>query len=108
MIKTFDNYNTRFGKNSFFESKPLSYWQFKDEYLGIHKVLNGENKGKIQFRFFNNKKNDFSDKYSVMSGSALLLGTKYVNYTEIREITIENALFRKVQINTIEYIFNNL
>ena len=105
-INFFDAYATQFGKN-FFDSKPKSYWVFKDEYLGIHKILYGVNEGKIQFRFFNDIKNDFSNKFSMMSGSVLLLNTKYVDYSEIRQITIGNKS-RKVQTNTKEYIFNTL
>jgi hypothetical protein len=104
-IKFFYNY-TQFEKNSYFLPIHVGpHWQFKDEYLGIHKILHGVNEGKIQFIFFNDKKNNFSDKYSLMSGSAMILDTKYVDNIEIRKIIIEPPL-KKLFVNTKEYILN--
>ena len=85
----------------------LSYWQYSDKFLKIHKILNGANKGKIQFRFFDKDAgvgNEFSNKYSMMFGATKLLNTKYVDLPEIREITLGPVLFRKVPTNTMESI----
>lgn len=90
-----------------FEKSNDSYWVFEDEYLKIHKILHGANKGKILFRIFNPKENNFNDKFSMMYGAAIILGTKYTNYPQIREIKLGPIKFRKVQPNTIDAIISN-
>ena len=79
-------------------------WVYSDEFLKIHKILHGENKGKIQFIFFNI--DAFDEKYSMMYGVAKLLDTKYANLPEIRGITIGPIKFRKVPENTMVSIIN--
>ena len=81
-----------------------SYWAFEDDYLKIHKILHGTNRGKIQFRT-PNKENPYTlNKFSMMYGASVLLDTKYVNLPEIREIEIGRELFRKVATNTMDSI----
>lgn len=84
-----------------------SYWAYSDNFIKIHKILNGVNKGKIQFRFFDENASHgqyFSYKCSMMFGVAKLLDTKYANLPEIRDITIGSIKFRKTHSNTIEHI----
>jgi hypothetical protein len=89
----------------FFDTE--SYFVFSDDSVKIHKILYGENKGKIQFRFFNEKGQEFSDKYSMMAGVAKLLNTKYANLSKVREITLGPVLFRKVPTNTMNSIITS-
>jgi hypothetical protein len=91
----------------FFESfEKQNYWAYEDNFLRIHKILNPPNNGKILFRFYDEKSNDFNIKYSMMAGCAKLLGTKYENNPEVRSITLGNR-FREVKVNTMDSIFRN-
>lgn len=95
-LKIYDNFYT---SNSY--KKPFVFTEVK---LKIHKIPNGVNKDKITFRFFNKINNDYTDKCSLMLGCARVIGTKYENNTEIRNIEIGGDKFRKVLYNTVETI----
>lgn len=80
-----------------------SYFEFEDDYLKIHKIKNGENKGKIFFKFF--------EDYALIASSSLMLGcakildSKYEKDKNIRDIEISGHIkFRKIQPNTMEAI----
>jgi len=92
LIKLFEEYNT-------------DYLAFNDEYLSIHKILNGANKGKIRFILHDPLTGGGDYKYSMMGGCGYILGTKYDKMPEVRNITVGG--FRKVPTNTMEHIFND-
>jgi len=90
-------------KIKLFEEYNKDYLAFNDEYLSIHKILYGPNKGKIRFLF-----HDFGDSlipasYSMMYGCSIILGTKYEKIPQIRQITTEK--FKTVATNTMSCIY---
>lgn len=98
-LKKYDNFYT---SNSY-----KGPFVFTDDYkLKIHKIPNGINKDKITFRFFNKINNDYTDRCSLMLGCARVIGTKYENDTELRNIEIGGSKFRKNHYITIEAIIN--
>lgn len=88
-----------------------SAYPYEDNYLKIHKIKQGPNKGKIQFRFiiptdnmFYSKK-DEENKSSMVLGCVKILDTKYENNSQIRKIELGPVRFRKVAPNTMESVF---
>jgi hypothetical protein len=83
--------------------------RYEDDYLKIHKIKEGPNKGKIIFKF--NEKIDRGldwSSLSVMSGCAKILDTKYEKIPEIRNIELsDDKKFRRVHSNSIDVILQN-
>jgi len=93
-LKIYENFDESFKK---------PYFAFEDDFLTIHKINNGVNKGKILFKFLD--KTGFDNPYSMTLGCAKILDSEYENYSDIREIKIEGR-FIKVQKNTAEAILH--
>lgn len=78
--------------------------QFENDYLKIHKITEGPNKGKILFKFNENNDTKWSS-LSMVSGCAEILDTKYENIPEIRNVELsDNEKFRNVHGNTIDVV----
>jgi len=86
-----------------FESRKYPAIQFKDENLTIWKITEGVHKGNIKFKFYKEIDKEYTDIYSIMSGSAKILDTEYEHNEKIREITTD-LKNRKVSTNTIDTI----
>jgi uncharacterized protein YpbB len=88
-----------------YESTDYPAIQFQDEYLIVHKVTEGPNKGLIKFKVYEESSERYSITYSMLYGAAFLLDSKYETNEQIRNIKLENiAKFRKVNDNTIDAI----
>lgn len=88
-----------------YESTDYPAIQFQDEYLIVHKVTEGTNKGLIKFKVYEESSERYSITYSMLYGAAFLLDSKYETNEQIRNIKLENiAKFRKVNDNTIDAI----
>jgi hypothetical protein len=91
----------------FFVSKIRDVDRYIDEFLYVYKIK-GFAKGKIIFKLYNKDAREADQKwstFSMLSGCAQILDTKYENKPEIRNITLGSAKFRKVMPNTIDRVF---
>lgn len=96
-----------------FESEYINPFPYQDNYLRIHKIKQGPNKGKIHFIFIipteydtvKHIKKDEENKYSMVLGCIKILDTEYENNPQIRNIELGPVRFRKVAPNTMESVF---
>ena len=91
-IKIFEKFNKKY---------PAT--QFKDNYLEVHKITEGANKGKVVFKFYDNY-NEIKSLTSLPFGCAKILDSKYEHNEEIRNVILDVSRFKKVQSNTIEMV----
>ena len=80
--------------------------QFQDEYMIVHKVTVGDNKGRIKFKFYDEEDKNYSNICSMMFGAAKILDTNYIDNEEIRKLKIVKNKFKKVPTNTIDVVLN--
>ena len=87
-----------------FEDYSLNF-AFEDENLKIEKILYGNNKDKISFRFYID--DILSHKSSLMYGCSEILDSKYENNVNVRKIEIGGIKFRQIHENTIRFIIDD-
>ena len=80
--------------------------QFQDDYMIVHKVTEGSNKGRIKFKFYDEDDKNYSNICSMIFGATKILDTKYIDNEQIREVKIGGIKFRKVPANTIDVVLN--
>lgn len=74
-----------------YESTDYPAIQFKDDYLIVHKITEGRHKGKIKIKIYEESSDRYSITYSLLSGIAILLDTKYEKNEQIRNIKVSDV-----------------
>lgn len=89
-----------------YESREYKAIQFQDEFLILHRVTEGNNKGLIKFKFYDEQDKGYTNVNSMMLGSTKILDTPYEKNSIIRNVPILDK-YKKIQSTTFSIVMKH-